>query len=196
MDIKASCCIRSPDSARTWSQNKAEALKIKLVSFYVVAFRNNFYFCCYTSTTGRCYICKNENLYVDEVLAVLDDVDVGVVDGLFVVFDASRPIWSWAQDLREQISDGNKSLDSVSCHSEETSQTRFISFLCLFQLLQNIYKKVGNCSLWTCFYIWLSASCIPIYSHILILFCLIFPCWITWCGFANELKTNNYVENL
>lgn len=87
--------------ARTWSQYKAEALKIKLVSFYVVAFRNNFYFCCYTSTTGRCYICKNENLYIDEVLAVLDDVDVGIVDGLFMVFDASRPIWSWAQDLRE-----------------------------------------------------------------------------------------------
>lgn len=37
-------------------------------------------------------MCKNENLYVDEVLAVLDDVNVGIVDGLFMVFDASRPI--------------------------------------------------------------------------------------------------------
>lgn len=31
-------------------------------------------------------------LYVDEVLAVLDGVDVGVVDGLLVVFDASGPV--------------------------------------------------------------------------------------------------------
>lgn len=33
-----------------------------------------------------------ENLDVDKVLAVLDDVDVSVVDGLLVVFDTSGPI--------------------------------------------------------------------------------------------------------
>lgn len=38
-------------------------------------------------------------LDVDEVLAVLDDVDVGVVDGLLVVLDASRPISGRTQDL-------------------------------------------------------------------------------------------------
>lgn len=35
-------------------------------------------------------ICKD--LDVDEVFAVLDDVDVGVVDGLLMVFDASGPV--------------------------------------------------------------------------------------------------------
>ncbi len=40
-------------------------------------------------------------LYVDEVLAVLDGVDVGVVDGLLVVFDASGPVRGWAKDLRD-----------------------------------------------------------------------------------------------
>lgn len=193
MDIKASCCIRRPDSARTWSQNKAEALKIKLVSFYVAAFRNNFYFCCYTSTTGRCYICKNENLYVDEVLAVLDDVDVGIVDGLFMVFDASRPIWSWAQDLREhRLAMGISHRTLFPVTQRKLHRQDLLPFYVYF----SFYKKVGNCSLWTCFYIWLSASCIPIYPHILILFCSIFPCWITWCGLANKLQTNNYVENL
>lgn len=155
MDIKASCCIRRPDSARTWSQNKAEALKIKLVSFYVAAFRNNFYFCCYTSTTGRCYMCKNENLYVDEVLAVLDDVDVGIVDGLFMVFDASRPIWSWAQDLREhRLAMGiSHRLCFLSLRGNFTDKIYY-----LFMFISAFTKKVGNCSLWTCFYIWLSAS--------------------------------------
>lgn len=41
------------------------------------------------------------HLYVDEVLAVLDDVYVGVVDGLFMVFDASGPVRGRAKDLRE-----------------------------------------------------------------------------------------------
>lgn len=42
------------------------------------------------------------NIYldVDEVPAVLDGVDVGVVDGLLVVFDASGPIRGRAKDLR------------------------------------------------------------------------------------------------
>lgn len=39
-------------------------------------------------------------LDVDEVLAVLDDVHVGVVDRLLVVFDARRPIRGRAKDLR------------------------------------------------------------------------------------------------
>lgn len=39
-------------------------------------------------------------LDVDEVLAVLDDVHVGVVDRLLVVFDACRPIRGRAEDLR------------------------------------------------------------------------------------------------
>ena len=39
-------------------------------------------------------------LDVDEVLAVLDDVHVGVVDRLLVVFDAGRPIRGRAKDLR------------------------------------------------------------------------------------------------
>lgn len=42
------------------------------------------------------------DLYVDEVLAVLDDVDVSAVDGLLVVFDAGRPVGGGAQDLREE----------------------------------------------------------------------------------------------
>lgn len=193
MDIKASCCIRRPDSARTWSQNKAEALKIKLVSFYVAAFRNNFYFCCYTSTTGRCYMCKNENLYVDEVLAVLDDVDVGIVDGLFMVFDASRPIWSWAQDLREhRLAMGiSHRLCFLSLRGNFTDKIYY-----LFMFISAFTKKLETvpCEHVSIFGYQLVG--IPIYSHILILFCSIFPCWITWCGLANKLQTNNYVENL
>lgn len=38
-------------------------------------------------------------LYVDVVAAVLDDVDVGVVDGLLVVFDAGGPVGGRAKDL-------------------------------------------------------------------------------------------------
>lgn len=41
----------------------------------------------------RCY------LDVDVVAAILDDLDVGVVDGLFVVFDAGGPIRGRAKDL-------------------------------------------------------------------------------------------------
>ena len=43
---------------------------------------------------------KFKYLYVDEVLAVLDGVDVGVVDGLHVVLDAGRPVGARAEDLR------------------------------------------------------------------------------------------------
>lgn len=41
-------------------------------------------------------------LDVDEVSAVLDGVDVGVVDGLLVVFDAGGPVWGRAKDLGER----------------------------------------------------------------------------------------------
>lgn len=38
-------------------------------------------------------------LNVDVVATVLDDLDIGVVDGLFIVFDTSRPIRCRAKDL-------------------------------------------------------------------------------------------------
>lgn len=43
--------------------------------------------CWFTWSTGT-VVCVDKYLYVDEVLAVLDHVDIGVVDGLLVVFDA------------------------------------------------------------------------------------------------------------
>lgn len=38
-------------------------------------------------------------LDVNVVAAVLDDLDIGVVDGLFIVLDASRPVRGGAKDL-------------------------------------------------------------------------------------------------
>lgn len=47
-------------------------------------------------------MCNHEHLDVDEVLAVFDDVDVGVVNGLLVVLDASGPVRGRAQNLRKR----------------------------------------------------------------------------------------------
>lgn len=46
-------------------------------------------------------------LNVDVVAAVLDDLDVGVVDGLFVVLDAGGPVRGRAKDLKQEA--GNPS---------------------------------------------------------------------------------------
>ena len=43
-------------------------------------------------------------LDVDVVLAVLDGVDIGIVDGLLMVLNTSRPITCRSQNLRQESS--------------------------------------------------------------------------------------------
>lgn len=70
-------------------------------------------------------VCKY--LYVDEVFAVLDDMDISLVDGLLVVFDAGGPVGGRAQDLRE----GRGMMGSVFCVTVTSAPPK--SFHCTSQ---------------------------------------------------------------
>lgn len=74
------------------SRSSALIQPVCLVAMVTLIFpdcQNKEHTCCVTSQGERAALC---HLDVDEVLALLDHVHVGVVDGLLVVFDASGPI--------------------------------------------------------------------------------------------------------
>lgn len=66
-------------------------------------------------------------LYVDVVLALGDDLDVGIVDGLLVVLDARRPVRRRAQHLANADMRG---VEEVSELQRAASCTRLVRYYC------------------------------------------------------------------